>query len=899
MALSSGTRLGPYEIVSPLGAGGMGEVYRAHDTKLGRDVALKIVPELFASDRYRLARFTREAQTLAALNHPNIAHIHGFEESGGIRALIMELVEGQDLAQRLVRGPIPLDEALPIARQIAEALEAAHEQGIVHRDLKPANIKVRDDGTAKVLDFGLAKVLAGDVGESSGAAAALDNSPTLTSSAMTGVGVILGTAAYMAPEQAKGKAVDKRADIWALGCVLFEMLTGRQAFTGETVSDVLVRVIEHEPDWQTLPVRTPASIHRLLHRCFEKDPRRRLDSAAVARIEIDEAGRQPIPVVEAAGARRGPLWQPIVWAATGAGVAVLVTTMPVGRTELPGGLVVTSVVVGGMRPAWGQAGVHFAVAPNGRTLVFAGLYGGSRVLYRRDLDRVEPETIVGTEGGSDVFFSPDSRRLAFERGSELWTASLDGGTPQMLLANQPTRGGTWGEGERIVVGRVGSGLWMAPAAGGEPWRLTAPKQGERHELPQMLPGGRAVLFTILANDKPPQAAVHLLETGETRPLFEGMSARFVDSGHVVFGLQGRLWAVAFDVESMQTLGAARPVRDDVLWSGPGYPQFAVDAGLLAYAPTTQASRNLGNRVLTWVDRQGGKDVVPLKANMFMLPRLSPAGDRLVVQIGASRDLWTYDFGRGTLTKLTSDRVVGFSAPAWTPDGSRVAFATWFAGEAGLGWLHSDGSGRIEELIKAAGTRSFERTHPAMLPDGSGLIMAGVGPGATTEDLLFLPLHGPKRLETLFQAAGVERNPAIAPSGRFIAYNSDESGIAEVYVRPFPNAGSRRWQISTAGGAGPVWTRGGSEIVYQDSQGGMMAVAVDSDDDEPFSKPTELFKGEPPGNFGLDRGWDVTADGERFLFLVSDGVRDETETLQLMLIQNWGDELKRLAPRESR
>ena len=455
LSLITGTRLGPYEILALIGAGGMGEVYRARDTRLNRDVAVKVLPAVFADDPERLARFEREAQVLASLNHPHIAHIHGREESGRVRALVMELVEGETLAEKIARGPLPLDEALPIARQISEALETAHEQAIVHRDLKPANIKITPSGIVKVLDFGLAKAF-----ETSG----LSASATVTAVG-TQAGLILGTAAYMAPEQAKGKPADRRADIWALGCVLFEMLTGQQAFAGDTLSDVLVRVLEHEPDWQMLPVRTPASICRLLRRCFEKDPKRRLDSAAVARIEIDEAGSEPIPIPQAAGARRGSLWQPIAWAAAGAGVAVLVTMMIAGRartTEPPGALAATSVLVDGAVLSWGGPGVHFALSPSGRTVVFLGNYGGSRVLYRRDLDRIDPEPIVGTEGGSDVFFSHDGRWLGFEKRSELWTVSLDGGTPQMLLPNQPLRGGTWGEGDRIVVGRVGSGRGLLP-----------------------------------------------------------------------------------------------------------------------------------------------------------------------------------------------------------------------------------------------------------------------------------------------------------------------------------------------------------------------------------------------------------------------------------------------------
>jgi eukaryotic-like serine/threonine-protein kinase len=888
LSLSTGTRLGPYEILALIGAGGMGEVYRARDTLLNRHVAIKVLPDLFADDPDRLARFEREAQVLASLNHPHIAHIHGREESGRVRALVMELVEGESLEEKIARGPLPLDEALSIARQIALALETAHERAIVHRDLKPANLKITPDGTVKVLDFGLAKAFA---------AASATTAATVTALG-TQAGVILGTAAYMSPEQAKGKSVDRRADIWALGCVLFEMLTGHRPFAGETLSDALVSIIEREPDWQTLPKTTPASVRRLLHRCLEKDTTRRLDSAAVARIEIDAASREPESSQDAAVARRGSLWIPIGWAAAGAGIAALVTTMPFGRapTTESGSLPAISVLVDQLRVSWASPGVHFAVSPGGRSVVYVASDGDRGVLYRRDLDRLDPQPIVGTEGGSDVFFSHDGRRLGFEKSDQLWTASLDGGTPQMLLPNLSLRGGTWREDDNIVAGRAGSALWMAPTTGGEPRKLTAPNQGERHELPQMLPGGRAVLFTSLPIDKPPQAAVYAFGSGETRLLFEGIGARFVGSGHIVFGRQGKLWAVSFDPDSLETVGAARQVRDDVLFSSTGYPQFAVNGDVLVYVRTNQTSEEAEKRVPTWVDRHGRKTPVALNANNFMLPRLSPAADRLVVQVGASRDLWIHEFGRGGLSKLTLDRIIAYSAPVWTSDGRRVAFATRFDGDVGFGWLPSDGSGRIEELVKGIGMRSFERTHPAIMPDGSGLIMTGLAPGTTVEDLLFVPLNRERRLETLFQAPGVERNPSIAPSGRFVAYNSDESGRTEVYVRPLPNTGSRKWPISTDGGTGPVWTRGGSEIVYKDSQGWMRVVAVRSDGKEPeFSKPALLFRIEPTGDAGLDRGWDVTADGERFLFLLSDSTA-ETH-FQLILIQNWADELNRLVPRE--
>lgn len=888
LPLATESRIGPYEIVSLLGIGGMGAVYRARDTKLHRDVAVKVLLPAVAHDPDRLARFAREARVLASLDHPNIARVHELEEANGIRALVMELVDGPTLADRIAQGPLPVDEALLIASQIAQALEAAHEHGIVHRDLKPANVKVRLDGTVKVLDFGLAR--------------AIDQRPDggrITTSSVAGMtvpGVLLGTAAYMAPEQAQGRPVDRRADIWAFGCVLFEMLTGQRAFGGETLSHVIVTVLEHDPDWKMLPVTTAPSIRRLLRRCLEKDPKRRLDSAAVVRIEIDEAAREPTPVVQAAS-QRSSRWRPLVWTATGAGAAMLVIGMLPGRTPPsdPSEPLVSHIRIDGQL-LLSQPGIHFAVAPSGKTVAFAVDDGGSRVLYRRDLDRIDPEPIAGTQGASDVFFSHDGRGLGFEVLSELWTVSLDGATPQRLFVNQPLRGGTWSEGDKIVVGRVGSGLWLVSTSGGEPRQLSMPERGDRHELPQMLPGGRAVLFTIFASDKPPRVAVHILASGETRSLFEGVAARFVRSGHLVFGRQGKLWAVGFDPGSLKTVGTARVVRDDVVWSAPGYPQFVVGGGALAYVRASTGSSGLGKRLAAWIDRHGRTETIPIEPNNFLLFRLSPTADRVVAQIGASRDLWAYDFRRGTSTRLTSDRIIAYSAPVWTPDGTRVAFTTWFEGEIGLGLVRADGSGQVEELVKGVGMRSFERTHPAILPDGTGMILSGLGPGAMAEDLLFVPLTGERRLERLFQAAGNERNPAVAPSGRLIAYNSDESSRSEVYVRPFPDAGSRKWQISTEGGVGPVWTRGGSEIVYVDGQGRMVAVAVRSrgNDAIDFSKPEPLFtlrNGLGPGD---DRVWDVTSDGKRFLVGVGDEVVKGPERApELILIQNWADELTRI------
>jgi serine/threonine-protein kinase len=899
----TGQRVGDYLVGERLDSGGMGDVYRARDTRLGRDVAMKVLQPAFARDADRLARFEREARLLAALDHPHIGTIYGVEETDpstssgqAVKALVLALVEGETLAERIAHRAIPLDEALEYARQIAAALEAAHDKGIVHRDLKPGNIKITPAGIVKVLDFGLAS------GAADGTALADAAGPPTAPGGLTRTGVVMGTAAYMSPEQARGERVDKRTDIWAFGCVLYEMLTGHPAFARETAAETVAAILDQEPDWAVLPAETTAAVRMVLERCLRKSPKERLRDIGDVQLALTGALTPPAflpPASLPAVFSRRLRWRRagLVMASVVAGA--LVTAAAFRFSEAPENQVPVVVHIPiGVAAAWGSApGVHFAVTPTGRTVVFAN--GG--ILYRRDLDRVDPVPIPGTQGGSDVFFSPDGHTLGFETSSELWTVSFDGATPQRLLPNQPLRGGTWGENGTIIVGRVGSGLWQASAAGGEPRQLTVPEPGERHELPQMLPGGRAVLFTIFASTRPPRAAVYLLGGGETRSLFEGAGARFVRSGHLVFGRQERLWAVGFDPSSLRTVGPAYPVRDDVLWSAAGYPQFTVEGDALAYVRANQRSGGLGKSVLTWMDREGHRDTIPLDPNNLHLPRLSPTGDRVAVQIGASRDLWTYDFRRGVLTKLTSDRIIAYSAPAWTPDGSRVAFTTWFDGAVGLGVVRADGSGTVEELIRDVGMRSFESTHPTILPDGSGMILGGLAPGATAWELLFVPLAGAKRLETLFHAVGVERNPAVAPSGRFIAYDSDESSRPEVYVRPFPNTGSVKWQISTDGGFHPVWTRDGREIVYVDGQGYIVAVAVRSEANDMFdySKPVRLFRFTRGGSPGGDRGWDVTADGARFLRVTaaSNDVEEGAETgaPEFVLIQNWSEELKARAP----
>ena len=896
-----GRDLAHYRVLSLLGAGGMGRVYRAHDTTLERDVAIKVLPGAIAEDHATVARFAREARLLAALNHPHIAAIHGLVDAEGAPALVLELVEGPTLADHLASrtassgSGLPFEEAIAVARQIADAMEAAHEKGIVHRDLKPGNIKLTTDRAVKVLDFGLASASSGSDPRADGIESARRDG------GLTRTGIVMGTTAYMSPEQTKGERVDKRTDIWAFGCVLYEMLTGRQPFARATAAETGAAVLHDEPDWRILPPETPAAIRMVLERCLRKSTKERLRDIGDVQLALTGAFTPhaflppaSVPTVFSRHLR----WRRagVVMASVVAGSLATAATFRFCESADSQEPVVIHIPTG-VAAAWGSApGIHFAVAPNARTVVFQN--GG--MLHRRDLDRVNSVPIPGTQGGTDVFFSPNGHTLGFETRSELWTVSLDGATAQRLLPNQPLRGGTWGENGTIIVGLVGSGLWQTSATGDEPRQLTVPEPGESHELPQMLPGGRAVLFTIFASTRPPRAAVYLLGGGETRSLFEGEAARFARSGHVVFGRQGKLWAVGFDPSSLSTAGPAFPVRDDVLWSAAGYPQFTVEGDALAYVRASQGSGGLGKSVLTWIDRKGRRDTIPnLDPNNFHLPRLSPKGDRVAVQIGANRELWTYDFRRGVPSRLTSNRIIAYSAPAWTTDG-RVAFTTWFDGGVGLGVVRADGSGTVEELVRDVGMRSFERTHPAILPDGSGMILGGLAPGATAWELLFVPA-GARRLETLFQAVGVERNPAVAPSGRFIAYNSDESSRPEVYVRPFPNAGSAKWPISTEGGFGPVWTRDGREIVYVDGQGYMVAVAVRSDANGMFDydKPVRLFRFAPGGGLGLDRGWDVTADGERFLRIAAAsndvGAGVETGAPEFVLIQNWSAELKARAP----
>ena len=546
MSLNTGTRLGPYEVIALLGVGGMGEVYRAHDTNLKRQVAIKVLPGSLSGDAERLARFQREAEILAALNHQNIAHVHGLEKSDGTVALVMELVEGPTLADRIARGPIPLQQALAIAKQIAEALEAAHDQGIVHRDLKPANIKVRDDGKVKVLDFGLAKAM-----DPLGSRPDVSQSPTITSPALTRAGVVLGTAAYMSPEQARGQTVDKRADVWAFGCVLYEMLTSRAPFARETVSDSIAAILERDPDWALLPSAMPAGLPRLLARCLAKDRQQRLRDVGDARLEIDELLTSPSLTVPLVSPSKPSTWRWLaaIVASTAAGVLVtwIVLSRYVSSPPSPP-LPVRFTIAAPRGYDVDLNGSNVGVSHDGRTIAFAASRGSGQRIYLRDLDKIEATPLPGTEGGFAPFFSPDGQWVAFFANQKLRKVLRAGSTPVTIadfseFAGNRTAAARWDDQDTILfTPDVTKGIWRTSAAGGTPTAVTTPTAGESfHIWPQLLPGGKALLFSAVGDGPDPQAFVQRLDTGERKPLLRGLGTRYVPTGQLLFVQGGRSW----------------------------------------------------------------------------------------------------------------------------------------------------------------------------------------------------------------------------------------------------------------------------------------------------------------------------------------------------------------------
>jgi serine/threonine-protein kinase len=927
MTLKAGMRLGQHEILAPLGAGGMGEVFRARDSKLGREVALKVLPEEFARDPERLARFEQEARLLAALNHPRIAAIYGLEEAGGVRFLVMELAPGETLAERIGRGALPADEAFSVCRQIAEALEAAHERGIVHRDLKPANVKVTPDGGVKVLDFGLAKAFgpigsAGAVEASPGGAQAagtgsdgaaragrasdaddLSQSPTLTVRSPTGAfggtqqGVILGTAAYMSPEQARGKRVDRRTDIWSFGCVLYETLTGRSAFSGETISDTISAILRSEPDWGLLPDSTPRRARELLRRCLHKDHRRRLRDIGDARIEIEEILSGGLAAGELAGpdARRPRRGERLLWLgltlplAIAAGWAGLLAYRGAGRARSAAFQGVARLQVELPADAPLDAGVRapLALSPDGTRLVYVAARPGGRELYLRPLDRYEAEPLPGTEGAEDPFFSPDGKWVGFFAEGKIKKISLSGGLPISLCDAQTGRGAAWGS-DGAIYFIVRKRLSRVSADGGEPEPLSQAGSewaGFDQRAPHVLPGAGAALLTLSKGFFSEERLAALsLRTGETKVvLYDAVSPHYVSSGHLLFTRKGTLFAVPFSLERLEALGAGIPVQDGIVT----VPAIKVShftlsaAGALAYVPAPQGSVA---RTLLWVDRKGEARALSEVRHMFVTPRLSPDGRRLAVGIqGDSWDVWIHDRERGTMTRLTHE---GDSlGPTWSADGRRVIFGSNRSGRWGIWRQSADGGGKAEQLLE-----SEHEVYPSTCsPDGRFLLFHEGHP-ETANDIWVLPLEGEREPRPFLRTPFVESAADFSPDGRWVVYISDESGRMEVYVQPFPGPGGKI-QISTEGGFAPTWTSGGREILYREGKK-VMVVSVAAGPELRVSKPRLLFESPYLLLGGSNFAFDVTPDGQRLVMLKSN---IESVPTRIHVILNWAEELKRRVP----
>jgi serine/threonine-protein kinase len=905
MALAPGTRLGAYEIVGLVGAGGMGEVYRAIDTRLDRHVALKVLPDTVATDPERNARFQREAKVLASLNHPHIAALFGLEEDNHRHFLAMELVEGETLADRIARGALPVEEALPIARQIAEGLEAAHEHGIIHRDLKPANVKVRPDGTVKVLDFGLAKALATEVSRPS---ALLTNSPTITSPlGMTGVGVLLGTAAYMSPEQAAGKGADKRSDIWAFGVVVLEMLTGRAAFEGETVSHVLAAVLRDKPDWTRLPAATPPAIRRLLRRCLEKDQTRRLASAADARLEIDDAltpragdvGDTSVP------ARRLPRWRRALLPALALVTAALLAGTLVWQADRPGPPHVTRTAITlPVAPPLTLDAItrDVAIAADGSKVVYVGANGTS--LFVRPLDQLAPIALTGLGAQPrHPIFSPDGQWIAFFNGTgELRKVATSGGPPIPLNRGGNNRGASWSaDGTTILFATadVSTGLLRVSAGGGEAEVLTRPDPaaGEiDHWWPEVLPGGQATLFTITTPGRIDEALVALLDlrTGEKKVLVRGgFHAQYVAPGYLVYGVSGTLRAVAFDLARRAVMGTPVPVVESVITTPLGAADASVSAdGTLVYVvgDTQFGSR----RTLVWVDRQGHEESLGTPARAYLYPSLSPDGTQVAVAaLDEEQDIWNWDISRRQLTRITYDPALDLY-PVWTRDG-RLLWSSGRSGPLNIYAQKADGTGPIQRLT----TSPASQFPYGLTPDGKQVVLREDGAG-TGADLSLLTLED-GRVVPLLHEPFHEQNGELSPNGQWLAYESMEGGKSEIVVRPFPAVTEGRFQVSTGGGRQPLWARNGRELFYRGPDGAVLGIQVDVGQGRAFrhSSARTLVPGRyvDGGGAFVGRSYDVSPDGKRFLMIKEESAESgqTARPPSIVMIQNWTRELKRLVP----
>lgn len=875
MSIPIRTRIGPYEITERIGAGGMGEVYRARDTKLNRDAAIKVLPAAFAKDADGVARFRREAQLLASLNHPNIASIYGLEETNGELALALELVDGEDLAERLKRGLVPLEESLAIARQIVDGLEAAHEKGVVHRDLKPANIKITKSGVTKILDFGLAKAYEGDA---TSAERDVSQSPTMARHS-TEAGMILGTAAYMSPEQARGKPVDKRADIWAFGVVLYEMLTRRKLFEGETVSDTLAAVLTRDPDLTALPSSTPPAVRRLLKRCLERDPKKRLRDIGDARSDLDDLGNGG-RVAETAP-RPSLLIRALPWtiAAVALVIAMWLLSHRPGIETAPHQVMHLDVSYPpDVEPISGLQG-GFAISPDGRSLAMIGVRDGVRRLYIRRLDRPDAVEISDTAGVNSASFSPDSASVAFVPGSTVLTRLSLVNREQAVVAQGADLENSVAWGAKEILYTRGGVLWIVPAAGGDTRQLTSldiKRKEVLHSDPLVLPGGRTVLFSSLTTESGTERIEAVSIDGSNRRVVieRAITPVWSPTGHLLFGRDGALWAVPFDPDTAAVHGEA---------------VLVIPAGVISAVRTGSLGYNLSSsgtlvfvpgdfdykRVIS-VGRDGSEIALNLPSNRYGNPRISPDGRRLLVESQGSV-IETFDLLRDTRTKLIA-AALGTSFSTWTGDGEGVVFRRFNVPF----WAAADGSGKAGPLPE--GLINDYPGSPG--PDPDSITAVRIQP-KTSGDIFLMSISGKFQPKPLIMTAAYEGGPQLSPDRHWLLYQSNESGQPEIYVRRYP-ALDRQWQISEGGGVQPRWSSTGREMFYRNGQS-MMAVTLDPSGTEPaFGKPLALFADEYDFGQGISiANYDVTGDG-RFIML-----RRGTHGSNLRVVFNWTEELKQI------
>ena len=905
MPLIPGTSIGPYVIAEKIGAGGMGEVFRAQDVNLGRAAAIKVLPASLAGDPERLARFEREAQTLASLNHPNIAQVFGLEKgSGEFRAIAMEFVDGPTLAERIA-GPMPLDDAIPIALQIAEALESAHDHGIVHRDLKPANIKVRPDGTVKVLDFGLAKALLAATDSGVGA---ISNSPTITSPAMTHAGVILGTAAYMSPEQAKGRVVDRRADIWAFGCVLFEMLSGKRAFAGGDVSELMVSILRDDPPWSALPASTPPHLKALLQRCLQKDVKRRLPHIGVARLELTE----PPPAI--AGESRkdaGVFWRAAAVVAVLVAIGVPAWWFWPRPAPAPAAPLRLSIELGTVEPtALSVTGGGTALSPDGRVLAFVGRPPASTLrtaIFLRFLDRLESELVPGSEGGQMPFFSPDGRWVAFFAGDTLKKVAVAGGAVVSICPAFAARGGWWGD-DDVIVYAAGTGLSRVSASGGTPTPVPTAATSNVPSSPQVLPRGRGILYSFSPNSDPASGAVSVqdLTGGAPKEILQGgRFPRYVASGHLTFVRRGTLFAVPFDLDRLALDGEPVPIVERLFQSViNATPDVAISAnGMLAYQ--SGAAAQTQRAPVMWLTQAGELTALRETPASFTNLRFSPDGKRLAMAIsdGGQPDIWVYEWERDILTRITSDPAADVG-PVWTPDGTGLVFGSArSSGVLNLFWQRADGTGTAVQLT----TGDMPRIPNAFDPTGRTLVFHEGNPAANRQSIGVLPVEpdagGGLKAGTpavLIGGPFLKSNARISPDGKWIAYTAFDTGTFEIYVQPFPGLGNRV-QVSNGGGSVAVWSRTKSELYFLiGGQEQMFAMPYTVKDgtfvpEKPRPLPGPKFSPTAPiATYGPT--FDLHPDGRRFAVAAATPPPPTSAgTGQLVLMVNFFDELRRLAP----